>query len=159
MTGAELRRVAAAFATGVCVVTAQDAALGPHGMTVNAFTTLSLDPPTVLLCLNRASTTRGVLAGAPYFAVNVLRAGQAPLARRFATRSNGKFDGIGWHRTARDVPVLDGALALLECEPAESFDVHTHSVLVGNVLSAAVDEGSPLLFHRGRMIGEAGAAR
>lgn len=150
--GDALRRAAGAFATGVCVVTTEDPGnAAPHGMTVNAFTSLSLEPPTVLVCLNRSSTTHGLVTRARRFALNVLHARQESLALRFAGRDTDKFRGVDWHRGALGVPVLDGSLAVLECEVEAVHDVHTHTVVIASVRGATVTDGPPLLFHRGRI--------
>ncbi|MER5179114.1 flavin reductase family protein [Streptomyces sp. NPDC002896] len=150
--GAALRHAAGAFATGVCVVTTEDpVTTAPHGMTVNAFTSLTLDPPTVLVCLNRGSTTHGLVTRAGRFALNVLQAEQEALAQRFASRDTDKFTGVDWHSGALGVPLLDGTLAALECEVETTYEVHTHTVVIASVHSAMVAEGAPLLFHRGRL--------
>ncbi|GAB2828204.1 flavin reductase family protein [Actinocorallia aurea] len=147
------RDVAGHFATGVCVVTAEDPVTGPHGMTLNSLTTVSADPATLLICLNRESTTHEVVARAGRFGVNVLAAGQQDLAALFATRDDDKFAGIPWARSASGIPLLTGGVAHLECVVTHRHDVHTHTVVIGEVVTAAAAGGSPLLFHRGRMSG------
>jgi flavin reductase (DIM6/NTAB) family NADH-FMN oxidoreductase RutF len=146
-----LREVAGHFATGVCVVTAEDPILGPHGMTLNSLTTVSADPATLLICLNRTSTTHRVVDRAGRFAVNVLAAGQDEVAALFATRSAEKFARVEWEWSPAGIPVLTGTVARLECVVSHAFDVHTHTVLVGEVIDAVASGGRPLLFHRGQM--------
>lgn len=147
----QFRDVAGHFATGVCIVTAEDPVSGPHGMTLNSLTTVSADPATLLICLNRASTTHEVVARAGRFAVTILAADQGELAALFATRADDKFDRIEWERSPSGVPVLPGSLARLECVVLDSHDVHTHTVVIGQVVDAVAEGGSPLVFHRSRM--------
>jgi flavin reductase (DIM6/NTAB) family NADH-FMN oxidoreductase RutF len=147
--GETLRRVAANFPTGVCVVTV-DSPTGPHGMTLNAFTTVSLDPPQLLVCLNRASNTGRYVERAGSFTVNVLNADQADLAHRFSSRSPHKFHDISWVRGHSGGIILDGAVASMECTVADRLDAATHTVVIGAVHSAVTADRAPLVFHRGR---------
>jgi len=128
------RAVCAQFATGVVVVTTSTSA-GDFGATVNAFTTLSLEPPQVLVCLARTSSTWAAIEEAGAFAVNVLAADQVALARLFATKQPDKFTRA--QVTARPgvvgAPVIEGALCTLECTLAEAFIRNTHVVLIGQV--------------------------
>lgn len=146
-----LREVAGHFATGICVITAEDPVIGPHGMTLNSLTTVSADPASLLICLNRGSTTHKVVLRAGRFAVNVLGTGQEGLAELFATKRSEKFRQIPWHRSSLGTPLLSGAIASLECVVTQTHDVHTHTVVCADVVDAAVGGGSPLLFHAGRL--------
>lgn len=151
MTGElELRRVLGHFATGVSVVTtALDGE--PHGLTVNSFASLSLDPPQVIVCLKRGNRSYPAFAGATHFVVNILSEGQLGLARLFASTLEGKFAGVR-HEPApvSGAPVLGGAHAWLECEVRERIDVPgTHTVVIGRLLGHALGDAPPLLFHRG----------
>ncbi len=148
-----LREVAGHFVTGVCVITAEDPIVGPHGMTLNSLTTVSADPASLLICLNRESTTHKVVSRAERFVVNVLAAEQQEIAELFATRAADKFDRVSWIRSASGLPMLPGSLALLECVVTHMHDVHTHSVVVADVIAATAVGGEPLLFHRGRLAG------
>lgn len=149
VTGESLRRVAANYPTGVCVVTVESPD-GPHGMTLNAFTTVSLDPPQLLVCLNRASNTGRYVDRAGSFTVNVLNADQAGLAHHFSTRSLDKFRDVGWTRGHAGGIVLDGSVASMECTVTDRLEAGTHTVYIGAVRTAAMADRPPLLFHRGR---------
>lgn len=147
---AAFRRVIGSFMSGVVVITASDGDL-PHGMTVSAVSSLSMDPPMLLACLNTSSRTQDVVTRTGVFAVNILAHDQGELAARFA-RSGlvDKFDGVGFRRGATGVPLLDGALAVVECRVAEVVTGGTHRVFLGRVLHAEATEGSPLAYFRGR---------
>ena len=143
------RDVLGTFPTGVTVVTARDAS-GPAGLTTNAFTSLSLDPPLILVCFDNASRTLPVVRAARRFAVNVLRTGQEELARVFASKrvQAEKFDAA-CHSEQGGVPVLDDALAWLVCDLEELLPRGDHTIGVGAVTELASYEGEPLVFHRG----------
>jgi flavin reductase (DIM6/NTAB) family NADH-FMN oxidoreductase RutF len=164
-----LRRALGAFATGVTVVTVGGGT--PHGMTANSFTSVSLDPPLVLVCVDRSAVMhRGLLAGG-LFGVSVLAAGQEGLARHFACRSRplglAQFADIGWRPGPRTgAPLLDGALARIECALWRTYDGGDHTIFLANLLTvetsaggadgtdggAGDGDGGPdaLLFFRGR---------
>lgn len=148
----ELRRAFGHFATGVAVVTTTTVAGEPHGLTVNAFTSLSLEPPQVIVCLKRENRSYPAFAQAARFAVNVLAEDQMVLSRLFASDSERKFEGLRFRAGAGSgAPLLDGAHAWLECEIAGRLEVAgTHAVVVGALLRFEVTDQPPLLFHRGR---------
>lgn len=136
------------FATGVTVVSTRfDGRL--LGTTVSAVASLSLDPPMVLVCLNRASATHDGVAGAGRFAVSVLAADQHALARHFARTGTDKFAGVDHRVTRHGLPVVGGALATLECVVDETALGGTHTVFLGRVLDAHVRDGEPLAYYRG----------
>jgi len=132
-------------------VTAEDGTEGLHGMTLNSLATVSADPATLLICLNRASTTHQVVTAAGRFTVNVLAADQQHLAALFATRADDKFADLDWERTPVGTPALVGTTARLDCIVTDTYDVHTHTIVIGEVVDAVARGGAPLLFHRGRM--------
>jgi 3-hydroxy-9,10-secoandrosta-1,3,5(10)-triene-9,17-dione monooxygenase reductase component len=144
------RDTVGAFPTGVTIVTARGAD-GPAGLTTNAFTSLSLDPPLVLVCFDNASRTLPVVREAGRFAVNVLRAGQEDLAAVFASKRIGaeKFAETT-HTEADGVPVLDDALAWLVCDVWDMLPGGDHTIGIGRVTAMQVQEGEPLVFWRGR---------
>lgn len=151
---ARLRRAFGTFATGVTVVTV--GGTSPHGMTANSFTSVSLDPALVLVCVGRDTIMHGALAGADTFSVSVLAAGQEDVARYFASRSRPmgavQFDAVDWLPGRRaGAPLIAGAAAHFECAKWRAYDGGDHTICVGEVL--ALDEapaGEPLVFHRGR---------
>lgn len=147
----ELRAAMSHFATGVAVVTAADADGRPFGTTANAISSLSLDPPLILACLRRESETLAALRASRAFAVSVLAAEQRGLAERFARRTAvGSWDGLA-HRRADGVPLLDEALATLECRLHELAGGGDHVIVIGRVVRATHpdDHVDPLLFYRG----------
>jgi flavin reductase (DIM6/NTAB) family NADH-FMN oxidoreductase RutF len=144
----EFRNVLSAYATGVTVVTAIGPN-GPSGATANAVSSLSLDPPMMLACLDRGSRTLTSVRAQGLFGVNALAAGQAELARRFSAKDPEpeKWEGVDW--TEREqLPRLDGALVWVACELRDLIDGGDHLILTGNVIEADSREGEPLLFHR-----------
>lgn len=142
------RRTLARFATGVTVVTAADAH-GAHGMTVTAFSSLSLEPPLVLVCIDHDARMLPLLKSATHFGVNVLAASQEPLARRFSDPERDGLDGVPYHAGSRGVPLLEEALAQLECRRADTCPGGDHTIISGLVESASFHNGPPLLYFRG----------
>jgi flavin reductase (DIM6/NTAB) family NADH-FMN oxidoreductase RutF len=146
----EFRDTVGRFPTGVTVVTAAGPD-GPAGLTTNAFSSLSLDPPLVLVCFERGSRTLPVVRETGRFAVNVLRAGQEDLARVFASKRvhAEKFEAVT-HTVDHGVPVLDEALAWMVCELQALHPGGDHEIGVGAVTAMGHDpDGEPLLFYEG----------
>jgi flavin reductase (DIM6/NTAB) family NADH-FMN oxidoreductase RutF len=145
----EFRAALSSYATGVTVVTAVGPG-GPSGATANAVTSLSLDPPMMLACLDRGSRTLTSVRAQGRFGVNALAAGQAGLARRFSAKDPEaeKWDSVEWS-VRQGLPRLDGALVWLACELRDLIDGGDHLILTGNVIEAEAGDGQPLLFHRG----------
>jgi 3-hydroxy-9,10-secoandrosta-1,3,5(10)-triene-9,17-dione monooxygenase reductase component len=145
----EFRAALGAYATGVTVVTAIGEN-GPSGATANAVTSLSLDPPMMLACLDRGSRTLTSVRAQGRFGVNALAAGQEELARRFAGKETEaeKWDGVAWS-DSEELPRLPGGLLWVACELRDLIDGGDHLILTGNVVAAESGEGQPLLFHRG----------
>ncbi len=143
------RSVLGRFASGVTVVTTVDAEGRDHGMTVSAFCSLSLDPPQVLVCIDRAATMHdGLATGAPVV-VNILSAGQEALSRRFASGDPpNRFDGVGYVRGGGGAAVLDDVLAWLECRVAARHAGGDHTIVVAQVEGAGTRQASPLLYYR-----------
>jgi flavin reductase (DIM6/NTAB) family NADH-FMN oxidoreductase RutF len=147
----DLRTAMGHFATGVAVVTAADAEGRPFGTTANAIASLSLDPPLVLACLRRESETLAALAATDRFAVNLLAAGQRELSDRFARRTTPEsWAGVA-HRLPDGVPVLDDALASVECRVHALADGGDHTIVIGRVIAVEhpEDHVEPLVFYRG----------
>jgi len=145
----EFRRALGCFATGVTVITALDEAGKPRGLTANAFSSLSLDPTLVLVCVDHRSDTFPVIGQATAFAVNILAEEQRELSQRFARKGEDKFDGVPHHAGLTGAPVIDGALAVIECLVRESHEAGDHTIFIGNVQHVEHAAGKPLLFFRG----------
>ncbi len=140
------RETLGAFATGVTIVTAP----GPAGLTTNSFSSLSLDPPLVLVCFDNGSRTLAAVRTARRFAVNVLRAGQEELAAVFASKrvAAEKFAEVT-HTEDHGVPVLDDALAWIACDLVELVPAGDHTIGIGAVTALEAFDGEPLVFFRG----------
>jgi len=148
----DFRRTVGSFATGVTVVTTRDAEGNPRGFTANSFTSLSLDPPLIIVCVDKRSDTHPAMQRPGVaFAVNVLAEHQRELARRFASKGGAeKFSGIAYHEYKTGAPILDEVLAIVECTVSTRFDGGDHTAVVGEVWNVAVEEkAAPLLFYRG----------
>ncbi|MEV0586160.1 flavin reductase family protein [Nonomuraea sp. NPDC050310] len=143
-----LRDAFGQFATGVAVVTAVSPEGERAGVTVNSFTSVSLDPPLVLWCLAGRAPSARVFLRAGHFAVNVLAAGQDELSRRFATPAADKFAGV--ELLAAPLPMLAGALATFACRTVRVLDGGDHHIFVGEVEDYRRSGGEPLVFHSGR---------
>ena len=148
-----LKRTFGAYPTGVTVVTTMhDGA--PLGFTANSFTSVSLDPPLVLVCHGSYATSHAAFRDAGGFAVNILAADQEALAMRFASRVEDRFAEIGWREGAGGA-LLDGAAAWLDCEMHATHEAGDHTILVGRVLDHHDSGRAGLLYSRGRF-GSAG---
>lgn len=143
----ELRTCLGRFATGVTVVACRTAGGGIHGITVNAFSAVSLDPPLVLVCLDRRSRACRYLDGEP-FGVSVLPETAQDVALHFAGVPRSRLD-IRW-RDDGHAPRLADAVAFLACSPWAAYDGGDHVVVVGRVEDFGYGDGNPLLFHGGR---------
>ena len=146
----EFRRALGQFATGITIVTAL-ADGEPVGLAANSFTSVSLDPPLVLFCVARTSSTWPRIQAAGRFAVNILGEHQEEISRRFATPGADRFGGTGWHVGFGGSPVLHDTLAYLDCEVAAEHDGGDHVIVVGRVLDLGIThDAGPLLYFRGR---------
>ena len=142
----EFRKACARYATGVTVVTVLSPNGPPQGLTVNSFTSVSLETPLVLVCIAKTATAYASFLSSKAFVVNVLREEQIDLSQHFASSKSERFEGVAWHEGVRGAPVLDGVLAVLECTMHDSFDAGDHTVFIGEVERAESHEGTPLLY-------------
>lgn len=150
---AELREAMGQFATGVTVITSVDASGEPVGTTANAVTSLSLDPPLVLVCFDLQSATLAAIRDHGAFAVNVLGHRQRHLSANFARRGlSAVWDGVTHHRGPTGSPRLDDAIAVIECTVEHALPGGDHEIVIGRVRHVATggDGATPLLFWRGR---------
>ncbi|KAF0114583.1 MAG: CaiB/BaiF family protein [Rhodobacteraceae bacterium] len=144
-----LRNAFGAFATGVTVITTRQPDGTPRGFTANSFTSVSLDPPLLLVCLAKTAHSADVFATAPHFAVNILAEDQKAVSGLFASRAPDKFDQCAWTAGLDDMPMIDGALAQFSCARHALVDAGDHLILIGRVLDFATAEGQPLGYFRG----------
>jgi flavin reductase (DIM6/NTAB) family NADH-FMN oxidoreductase RutF len=147
---AEFRRVLGHFASGVTLVTTCDADGRATGLTASAFTSVSLEPPLILVCIDHKSQSHGPLVEGGRFAVNILTVDQEPLSRKFATTRLDKFDGVAYRLSALGLPIITDALACLECVTVSTHVEGDHTILVGRVEDASSGDGHPLLYFRGQ---------
>ena len=141
------RRALGCFATGVTVVTARDAAGRNRGITINSFSSVSLEPPLILFCLDKATPSFDSFYAAGRFAVNVLRAGQHALSVRFSTAAADKWDGVHYDVWPGDLPVLRGCLASFACRREALYEGGDHVIIVGRVEQlATAGPGEPLIY-------------
>ena len=146
-----LRDALGCFATGVTVVTCLTDAGTPAGLTVNSFTSLSLDPPLLLVCLAKRAASAAALTSAAHFAVNVLQTGQQPASIRFSTRDEDRFGVTPWSCGEAGAPILKDSLGVFECRHHAVHDGGDHHILIGEVVKASFDAAiDPLLYFRGR---------
>jgi flavin reductase (DIM6/NTAB) family NADH-FMN oxidoreductase RutF len=146
-----LRDALGCFATGVTVVTCLDEGGKPIGLTVNSFTSVSLEPPLLLVNIAREAASAGAMTGAANFAVNVLQTGQQPASIRFSTRHQDRFGPNDWSPGELGAPVLKQSLGVFECERHAVYDGGDHHILLGRVVKATFDASlDPLLYFRGR---------
>jgi flavin reductase (DIM6/NTAB) family NADH-FMN oxidoreductase RutF len=144
------RQACGRFATGVAVVTTLASDGTPHGLTINSFASLSLDPPLVMAAIARdcAFLAHFELTGesSGHFAINILTEHQRELSNRFAVLPEGRFVGVEWRSGMTGSPVIAGSLALIECRTKQVLDAGDHRVLIGEALEVEVGEGQPLIF-------------
>lgn len=146
---ATMRTVLGHFATGVTVITAM-AEGEPVGIAANSFTSVSLDPPLVLFCAGKSSSTWPLIQKSGAFAVNVLGEHQEDISRLFASKDADRFAGVGFHTGATGSPVLTGALSFLDCRIHAEHDAGDHVIVVGRVVDLGLlEESPPLVFFRG----------
>ena len=139
------------FATGVTIITAMDGEGQPIGLTANSFTSVSLDPPLLLVCVANNAGSAAVLRDAQRFAVNVLQIGQQPTSNRFAGKGEDRFANTPWEVGEFGTPVLTGSLSSFECARDAVHDGGDHFILVGRVLKAMFEpRRDPLLYFRGK---------
>lgn len=149
------RQTLGMFATGVTVITTLAPDGTPVGVTMNSFNSVSMEPPLVLWSFALQARSFAVFQQARHCAVNVLSAQQKPLALRFSQRHDDRFEGVAWRAGTAGVPLLDGALASLECRPTQCYPAGDHAIFVAEVLHCQHrSNGAPLLFHGGQFYTE-----
>jgi len=145
----ELRRVMGHFPTGVTVITTFSKTGELHGLTANAFSSVSLDPPLVLVCVDKKAESYPCFEVNKTFTVNFLADDQEDISRRFAVSGGNKFEGVGYRLGANQAPILNGVLAFIECKIVGAYDGGDHTIYVGEIEQAETREAKPLVFYRG----------
>jgi 3-hydroxy-9,10-secoandrosta-1,3,5(10)-triene-9,17-dione monooxygenase reductase component len=146
---ARFRTVLGHFATGVTVVTGHGPD-GPVGLAANSFTSVSLDPPLVLVCMAHTSSTWPAIRASGHFAVNILGEAHEDTCRRFGARAGDRFEGVGWAKGKTGSPILEDAIGFVDCVVDAEYEAGDHMIVVGRVVDLGQPaEGGPLLFWRG----------
>jgi flavin reductase (DIM6/NTAB) family NADH-FMN oxidoreductase RutF len=146
----EFRHACGRFATGVAVASVVDESGAAHGLTISSFTSVSLHPPLVLICIGHDVTVIEPFRRATRFGINFLREQDRDLSQRFATKGLDKFNGTAWRLGQTGVPVIDDALGVMECETHQRIGSGDHDILVGRVVATRVADGAPLLYYASR---------
>ncbi|WP_125612427.1 flavin reductase family protein [Specibacter cremeus] len=137
------------FVTGVTVVTTKDGDRA-RGLAVNAYASISLDPPLIMVCIQRTSSTYPALHAATHLGVNILANDQRDVVSVFASKAEDKFATIDWHEGPHGSPLINGSAAMLEAEIRERFQAKTHTVFICRVRHADVNDKSPMVYKAGR---------
>ena len=139
------------WASGVAVVTTSSEKFGVQGMTVTAFTSVSADPPQVLVCINDSADTGVGIHESKYFAVNILNSDQQNLSNHFAGGSSQqlRFENTDWKAGMTGAPILNDSLMSLDCKVVEKVRAGTHWIIIGEVQDTECRSGEPLLYYRG----------
>jgi flavin reductase (DIM6/NTAB) family NADH-FMN oxidoreductase RutF len=145
----EFRSILGRFPSGVTVVTTKAADGSDQGMTVSAFCSLSLQPPLVLVCIEKTASVHNALTSSPGFIVNILSEEQEQIARRFSIVDIDRFEGVGFSRSRNGIVVLDDVLGVIECNRFSLHDGGDHTIIVGEVEAGRAETGAPLLYYRG----------
>jgi flavin reductase (DIM6/NTAB) family NADH-FMN oxidoreductase RutF len=134
----------------VAVASVTDSQGTPHGLTVNSFTSVSLAPPLILICLGREVTSIDVFRTASHFAINILAEDQGEISMRFARQAHHRFEGLEWRRGEYGAPMLAGVLAEMECALRRAIPAGDHDILLGEVLRVRIHKGDPLVHYASR---------
>ena len=148
----ELRKALGAFVTGVTVVTTCEADGTPRGFTANSFTSVSLDPPLVLVCIATSALSYPVFQACGHFAINILAEDQTETSSIFASKAPDKFDRAAWRKGAGGSPIIEGAAAWLACAMHDQVEAGDHAILIGRVVDFAHSPSNPLGFCRGSYV-------
>lgn len=145
----EFRAALGRFASGVTVITTKDAAGHRHGITVSAFCSVSLDPPLILICIDRHTGSHHAFLESEFFAVNILCEDQQHFSDYFASHRDDKFDRFEFEENERGIPVLKNVLVNLECRRVNTHENGDHTIFVGAIERATINDGNPLLYWHG----------
>lgn len=146
-----------AWASGVTIVTTRNES-DVFGMTASAFSSVSMEPPLVLVCINKSANTCPVIPQAGFFAVNILEAGQEEKSNQFASwkHRDSRWQDLAHHKGSTGAPLLDESLASLDCRLANSVEAGSHILYIGEVVHAEINSGTPLMYYKGAYRGFAG---
>ncbi|HEX8370085.1 MAG TPA: flavin reductase family protein [Pyrinomonadaceae bacterium] len=145
----EFRAALGRFASGVTVVTTRDNENRLHGITVSAFCSVSLEPPLILVCIDKEAGSHYAFEQSRAFVVNILREDQQYLSDRFASQLSDKFDGVKYRAGIEQLPVLEDVLVNLECRLVNAHDNGDHTIYIGEIVVSSVNDGKPLIYFQG----------
>jgi len=148
---AEMRATLSNYATGVAVITTTDTRGRPVGMTVNSFNAVSLDPPLVLWSIGLTAWSLPIWRAASGFAVNILAADQTDVCKLFSSREEDRFSRVAWSRGLDGLPLIDGAVAALQCRFWARYPGGDHEIMLGQVMACHHAERRPLVYCQGRL--------
>ncbi|MCJ7842983.1 flavin reductase family protein [Lederbergia sp. NSJ-179] len=139
------------YPTGVTVVTTLDDQKTPLGLTVNSFTSLSLDPLLVLWSIDKKVSSYSVFTKTKQFAINVLASDQGDLCSLFARKNTDRFNQCEWHLSKLNLPILSGSAGVLQCKTYKTIEAGDHTMLIGEVIDILNENKKPLLYHQRKM--------
>ncbi len=142
----EFKNALSKFASGVTVVTTKDADGNLHGITVSAFCSVSLEPPLILICIDKKAGSHDVFEEKGSFVVNILNEDQHSISNQFASPIPDKFLGVEYHTNGNEIPILKNALVNLECNLKNAFDGGDHTIFIGEIEKSHISEGKPLVY-------------
>jgi flavin reductase (DIM6/NTAB) family NADH-FMN oxidoreductase RutF len=145
----EFRKTLGAFVTGVTVVSTRQQDGTPRGFTANSFTSVSLDPALVLICIGKSAASYPVFSAAAHFSISILAEDQKQVSSLFASKAADKFEQVAWHPGLTGSPVIDGSAAWFDCETHQVVEAGDHIILIGRVVDFANTTASPLGYGRG----------
>lgn len=150
MDARKFRDIAGSFVTGVTIITAFDDQQNPVGMTVNSFTSLSLEPSLVQFNIDKKSSLFEAFTQAKSFAVNILAEDRESLSRQFSAKEVERFEGISFQTDTTGAPILEGVLGYFDCVVYKQYEAGDHITVIGEVVGGECYEGEPLCFYRGK---------
>ena len=150
----KLREAFGNFTTGVTIITTVQADGLPRGFTANSFTSVSLEPPLLLVCVSKNALSHQVFMETDYFAINVLAKDQEPISTLFSTQSEKKFQSDKWDMGKNNMPILRGSLSNFVCFKNKAMDAGDHTILIGEVIDCMTNSGKPLLYFKGKYVSD-----
>lgn len=149
ITNDEFKAALGRFASGVTVVTTKDADGNLHGLTVSAFSSVSMSPPLILVCILKRTGSYSSFEESKAFIINILDKSQQDISNHFASHLDDKFSGQNYELNGKGLPVLCDCLVNLECVLKYSYDGGDHTIFVGEIEKVSVNEGNPLVYWKG----------
>lgn len=152
----QFRAAMTRFASGVTVITTRDAAGHAHGITVSAFCSVSAEPPLILACIHKQTGSHYAFIEQKVFVVHILGEHQRHISEQFALPAEDKFSDVELNESTGGLPVIAGSLVTLECEIVNTYDGGDHTIIIGKIIEAEINDDKPLIYFHGdyRQIGQ-----